>query len=169
MRICGAEPGTADIQGLPAAGGLVPPPPVNQQPDGELKGLTALGVVVEGLSSQAAACGLNQGTLETAVSKHLSDAGFKVLRNSDEDTYIYVDVITSSLSSGLCVSRYDVFLYTQTTAKLSYQETPVLVQVSLLHKGGLSGGAPALHAEAVVGSVKQYVDEFAMRIRNANR
>ena len=143
--------------------------PFNQQPDAELKGLTKLGVVVEDLSPQAAACGLNQGALETAVSKRLSDSGFKVLRNSDEDTYVYVNVITSSLSNGLCVSRYDVFLYTHTTAKLTYQETPVLVQVSLLHKGGIGGGAAAAHAADVLRSVQEYVDQFATRIRDANK
>ncbi len=139
------------------------------QPDAELKGLTKLGIVVEDLSSQAAACGLNQGTLEMAASKRLSDAGFKVLRNSDEDTYVYVSVITTSLSTGLCVSRYDVFLYTHTTARLSYQETPVLVQVSLLHRGGIAGGAAAAHAEAVLRGVQEYVDQFSTRIRNANK
>ena len=141
----------------------------NQQPDAELKGLTKLGVVVEGLGPQAAGCGLNQGTLETAIAKRLSDAGFKVLRNSDEDTYVYVNVMTSSVSSGLCVSRYDVFLYTHTTARLSYQETPVLVQVSLLHKGGLAGGAPAAHPDAVLRGLQEYVDQFSTRIRDANK
>jgi hypothetical protein len=141
----------------------------NQQPGAELKGLTRLGVVVEDLSPQAAACGLNQSTLETAVSKRLSDAGFRVLRNSDEDTYVYVNIITTSLSAGLCVSRYDAFLYTHTTAKLSYQETPVLVQVSLLHKGGIAGGASAAHAEGVLRGVQEYVDQFAARIREANK
>jgi hypothetical protein len=141
----------------------------NQQPDAELKGLTKLGIVVEGLSPQAAACGLNQAALETAVSTRLSDAGFKVLPNSDEDTYIYVNVITSSLSNGVCVSRYDAFLYTHTTAKLSYHETPVLVQVSLLHKGGIAGGAPAAHAQGVLRGVNEYVDQFSTRIRDANK
>ena len=141
----------------------------NQQPDAELKGLTKLGIVVEGLSPQAAACGLNQAALETAVSTRLSNAGFKVLPNSDEDTYIYVNVITSSLSNGLCVSRYDAFLYTHTTAKLSYHETPVLVQVSLLHKGGIAGGAPAAHAEGVLRGVNEYVDQFSTRIHDANK
>src|SRR5205823_4341400 len=104
-----------------------------------------------------------------AASKRLSDAGFRVLRNSDEDTYVYVNAITTSLSTGLCVSRYDVFLYTHTTAKLSYQETPVLVQVSLLHKGGIAGGAAAAHAEAVLRGVQEYIDQFSARIRSANR
>ena len=144
-------------------------PVVAQGPDAELKGLTKLGVVVEDLSSQAAACGLSQAPIEAAVSKSLSDAGVKGLRNSDEDTYIYVHIITASVSAGLCVSRYDVFLYTHTTATLSYQTTPVLVQVSLLHKGGLAGGAAGVHADTVVRSVKQYVDEVATRIRDANR
>ena len=145
------------------------PQTFNQQPDAELKGLTKLGVVVEDLSPQAAACGLNQGTLEAAISKRLSDAGFKVLRNSDEDTYVYINVITSSLSNGLCVSRYDAFLYTHTTARLSYQETPVLVQVSLLHKGGIGGGAPAAHAAEVLRSLQEYVGQFATRIHDANK
>jgi hypothetical protein len=141
----------------------------NQQPDAELKGLTKLGIVVEDLTPQAAACGLNQNTLETAVSKRLSDAGFRVARNSDEDTYVYVNIITSSLSTGLCVSRYDAFLYTHTTAKLSYQETPVLVQVSLLHKGGIAGGPSTAHAEGVLRGVQEYVDQFSTRIHDANK
>jgi hypothetical protein len=66
-------------------------------------------------------------------------------------------------------SRYDVFLYTYTTAKLSYQETPVLVQVSLLHKGGIAGGAPAAHAEGVLRGEQEYVDQFSTRIRDANK
>ena len=135
----------------------------------ELKGLTKLGVVVEDLSTQAVACGLNRSALETAVSKRLSDAGFKVDRNSDEDTYLYVNIKTGSLPGGLCVSRYDVFLYTYTTGKLEYQPTPVLVQVSLLHDGGIAGGAPAAHAETVLRSVTEYVDQFSSRIREANR
>jgi hypothetical protein len=149
--------------------GRLPAQTFNQQPDAEFKGLTQLGVVVEDLSPQAAACGLNQATLETAVSKHLSDAGFKVIRNSDDDTYVYINVITTSLSNGLCVSRYDAFLYTHTTARLSYQATPVLVQVSLLHKGGIAGGAAAAHAEGVLRGVQEYVDQFATRVRDANK
>jgi len=153
----------------PAFAGRLPAQTFNQQPDAELKGLAKLGVVVEDLSPQAAACGLSQNTLETAVSKRLSDAGFRVLRNSDEDTYVYVNVITTSLATGLCVSRYDVFLYTHTTAKLSYQEKPVLVQVSLLHKGGIAGGSSAAHAEGVLRGVQEYVDQFSTRIRDANK
>ena len=141
----------------------------NSKPGAEFKGLTTLGVVVEDLSAQAAACGLNQGTLEGAVSKHLADAGLKVRRNSDEDTYVYVNVITTSLSSGLCVSRYDAFLTTHTTATLSYQQTPVLVEVSLLHKGGIAGGGAAAHANGVLKGVLEYVDQFAARIRDANQ
>ena len=124
---------------------------------------------MEDLSSQAAACGLNQSTFETALAKQLTDAGFKVRQNSDEDTYLYVNVITSSLSTGLCVSRYDAFLYTHTTAKLSYQETPVLVQVSLLHKGGIAGGASATHGAAVLRGLQEYVEQFATRIHDANK
>jgi len=121
------------------------------------------------LSAQATACGLTQETLEKAATKTLTDAGLKVLRNSDEDTYIYVEVITTKLSSGLCVSRYDASLYTHTTTKLSYQETPVLVQVSLLHQGGIAGGSPAAHGQSVAQGLTQYIEQFAARIRAANK
>jgi hypothetical protein len=163
----------ASNAGLPAASGSSPASadraPFDQQPGAELKGLTSLGVVVEKLSAQATACGLTQDAMEAAVSKPLVDAGLKVLRNSDEDTYVYVDIVTTSLPSGLCVSRYDATLYTHTTAKLSYQNAPVLVQVSLLHDGGLAGGSPASHAAAVLKGVTQYIDQFAAQIRAANR
>ncbi len=153
----------------PASADRAPAQTVDQRPDADLKGLTKLGVVVEGLGTQAVACGLNQSTLEAAVSKRLTDAGFTVLRNSDEDTYLYVNVITASVSTGLCVSRYDVTLYTQTTATLSYHEAPVPVQVSLLHKGGIAGGASATHGADVLRGVQEYVDQFATRIRDANK
>ncbi|MBE3123702.1 MAG: hypothetical protein IMZ65_02770 [Planctomycetes bacterium] len=173
----GYESGKAAVPASPGAGRTAVPsspdrvmsPVLVQRPDGELTGLTALGLVVEELSPQAAACGLRQDAIEAAVSKSLVDAGLKVLRNTDEDTYVYVNVMTTSASTGLCVSRYDAFLYTNTTAKLSYQGTPVLVQVSLFHKGGIAGGTAGVHGDTVVRNVKQYVDEFAARIRNANR
>ena len=164
-----ASASSAGTGAVSAATDRRPDQAFNQQPDAELKGLANLGVVVEDLSSQAAACGLNQSALEAAVSKRLSGAGFTVRRNSDEDSYVYITVITTSLSSGLCVSRYDAFLYTHTTAKLSYQETPVLVQVSLLHKGGIGGGSPAAHAAEVLRSVQEYVGQFATRIHDANK
>ena len=77
--------------------------------------------------------------------------------------------MTTSVSTGLCVSRYDAFLYTHATAKLSYHDSPVLVQVSLLHKGGMTGGAPAAHAEAVLRGLQEYVDQFLNRLRDANK
>jgi hypothetical protein len=166
------EPGRQTVPAVPGypaspdrAGAAARP----QQPDAELKGLSRLGIVVEDLTAQAEGCGLRRDAIETTASKSFADAGFKVIRNSDEDTYVYVSVMTSSVSPGLCVSRYDVFLYTHTMATLPYQATPVLVQVSLMHKGGMAGGAPAAHAESVVRNVKQSVEEFVSRITSANK
>jgi len=175
------EPMTAPAPTATGAGsGLVPATgsvtaagaqqaPLNQGPDAELKGLTTLGVVVEGLSQQATACGLKQEALEAAVTKHLTDAGFKVPRNTDEDSYVYINVMTASLSNGYCVSRYDATITTHTTTTLSYQKAPVLVEVSLLHKGGIAGGAPAVHADGVVKGLLDYLDGFITRIRDANK
>jgi hypothetical protein len=44
----------------------------------------------------------------------------------------------------------------------------VLLRVELLHQGGLSGGGPAAHADAVTKGLLDYVDQFVTRIRNAN-
>jgi hypothetical protein len=144
-------------------------PPIARGPDAALKGLRRLGVVVEDFTSQENACGLKQAVMETAVGKILTDAGLQVIRNTDEDTYLYVHVLSATASNGLCVSRYDVSLYTHTTATLTYQSGPVLAQVELFRKGGMSGGAPAAHAESVGRGVRQYVEEIAGRIRDVNR
>ncbi len=156
-----AAPAPSSSPAAPAAASI------DQRPDAALRGLTKLGVVVEDLSGDAAACSLTHDSLETVVSKHLTDAGFRVVRNSDDDTYMYVNINTTKVSTGLCVSRYDVTLYSHAAAPLSHTTSPVLLQVELLHKGGIAGGAPAAHADGVVKGVLEYVDQFSLRIRNA--
>ncbi len=156
--------------GSPAPPAGTPPPASSVPgPGAEFRGLSEIGVVVEELTSQSTGCALNQSTLETAVSKHLTDAGLKPRRNSDEDTYVYVNISTATVSNGLCVSRYDVYLTTHTMAKLSYQDRPVLVEVTLMHKGSLAGGQAQAHADNVMKGVLDDVDEIAGRIREANR
>jgi hypothetical protein len=142
-------------------------PALAQKPDAELKGISVVGIVVEDMGTQAVSCGFSQDVFEKAVSKIFTDAGLKVVRNSDEDTYLYVQVNTLSVPTGICVSRFDTTLYTHTTAKLSYQDQPVLVQVSLLHSGGLSGGGVNGHADNVLKSVRQAAEQFVSRIRAA--
>ena len=141
----------------------------DQRPGAELRGLKDIGIVVESLSGQATACGLNQDAIETALAKKLTDAGFVVKRNSDEDTYVYVNIMTSSVANGICVSRYDAFLYTQGTARLSYRDQPVLVQVSLMHRGGIGSSVPSAHPPAVTGGLEGFISLFVTQIRDANK
>jgi hypothetical protein len=165
----GGAPATSPTAGAPAApSNAAPPEPFDQRPGAELKGLTRLGVVIDGPGAQAASCGITEPALQAAVTAKLKSAGFTVVTNTDEDSYVYVNVITGSLSAGSCVSRYDVTVSTHTTARLSYHPSPVLVEVSLLHRGGISAGAAAGHSAAVLKSVSEYMDEFINRIKAAN-
>lgn len=157
------SPSTAATSEPPLPGAAVP------APGAEFKGLTQLGLVVEGLGPQSAGCGLTPDTLDAAIFKHLSDAGLKVRRNADEDTYVYVNINSATISNGLCVSRFDVSLTTHTTATLSYQKSPVLVEVSLMHMGSMAGGSPQAHAADVTKGVLEYVDQIAARIHDANK
>jgi hypothetical protein len=45
----------------------------------------------------------------------------------------------------------------------------VELQVELLHKGGLVGGAPAQNGDTVTKDVLEYVDQFTTRIKNASK
>ena len=155
--------------GVPASGERGATQDYDRQPEAQFKGLTTLGVVVEGLGTQATTCGLRQEAIESAVVKQLSGAGLKVALNADEDTYLYVNVMTATLGNGMCISRYDATLYTHTTAALGYHPTPVLVEVSLMHKGSLAAGASAAHAESVMRGLQDYVGQFTTRIRDANK
>jgi hypothetical protein len=141
----------------------------DRRPGAELRGLKEVGILVEDFGQQAIACGLNRDTVEAALAKRLKDGGFSVRTNSDEDTYLYVNVMTNTLSNGTCVSRYDAFLYTHATANLSYRDRPVLVQVSLMHRGGIGSSAPAGHGVAVTRGLESYVDLFVTQIRDANK
>ena len=141
----------------------------DQRPGAEFKGLKDVGILVEDLSSQAIGCGLSRDALETALSRRLTAGGFTVRKNSDEDTYVYVNVMTTTVANGLCVSRYDAFLYTHATAKLAYRDQPVLVQVSLMHRGGIASSPSAAHAAAVQRGLETYVDLFLSQIRDANK
>ena len=163
------EPPRPASAAAPASSPQQVPEKFDERPGAELRGLKKLGVLVEDLSAQATACGLNRDTLEAAVSKRLTDAGLEVRKNSDEDTYLYVNVMTATLSNGTCVSRYDAFLYTHATANLSYRNQPVLVQVLLMHRGGIGSSAPAAHAAAVGRGLENYVDLFLTQVRDANK
>jgi hypothetical protein len=162
-----ASPTAPSSAGAPATGSTREV--FDARPGAELRGLKSLGILVEDLSTQAIACGLNHDTLESALSKRLTDGGFTVRKNSDDDTYVYVNVMTTSLSNGMCVSRYDAFLYTHATANLSYRDQPVLVQVSLMHRGGIGSSAPTAHAASVTRGLENYIDLFATQIRDANK
>jgi hypothetical protein len=162
-------PADAARQVVPAVPASAAPANLDQTPGAELKGLSALGIVVEDLGAEAASCGLRQEAIEGAASKRLSSAGLTVLRNTDEDTYLYIRVITAATATGTCFSRYDAYVYSYTAATLSYGSRPALVQVSLLHKGGLTASAAKGHGDAVTRAITQYVDQFAAQIRDANK
>lgn len=160
----------------PAAQQSAAPPPqsepareaFDQRPGAEFKGLKSVGILVEDLGPEAAACGLKRDAIEEALTRRLAAGGLTVRRNSDEDTYVYVNVITTGLPNGTCVTRYDAFLYTHATAKLSYRDQPVLVQVSLMHRGGMGTSGAAGHAAAVSRGLEGYIDLFITQIKNAN-
>jgi hypothetical protein len=73
------------------------------------------------------------------------------------------------MPNGTCVSRYDAFLYTQASATVSYHDRPVLVQVSLMHRGGIGASLPSGHAAAVGRGLQDYIDIFVTQIHNANK
>jgi len=156
-----------------AAGGGAEPagadgPPM-QGADAALRGLSRIGLVVEGLGASAGVCGLTQEALEAAMAKPFAGAGLTVRKHTDDDTYLYINVTTDHEPGGLCVSRYDAGLYSMTTAKLTHQTRPALVEVALLRKGGLVGTDAPEHAATVTRGLLAYLEQFIAQIRAANR
>ena len=164
-----ATPAASEPSGAPTSRPAAPMPPgTDTRPGAELRGLESMGILVEDFGSEAQACGLSREAVESALAKRLTDAGFVVQRNSDEDTYLYVNVQTSTVGAA-CVSRYDAFLYTHATATLSYRQQPALVQVSLAHRGGIGSSSPSGHGAAVLHALEGYVDVMVTLIRDANK
>ncbi len=142
---------------------------LDQRPGADLKGLKSLGIVIEDLGASSIACGLSHDGIERALSKRLTDGGFVVRKNLNDDTYVYINVMTTSLPNGTCVSRYDAFLYTNATARLSYHDQPVLAQVSLMHRGAIGGSALEAHGPTVVHGLESFIDLFITQIHEANK
>jgi hypothetical protein len=145
-----------------------PRPPV-LPPGSELRGLTTIGTVVEELGAQAAACGLDQAKIKTSTARLLADAGFKTQPYGDEESYVVISVVTSKLSDGLCVSRYDASLMSQADATFSHVKGLVSIPVQLLHEGGMAGGSPSAHASAVMEALAKSVNTFVSQIRAASK
>ena len=164
-----ATPQPPASAGSPASPNAAAPENFDARPGAELRGLKNVGIVVEDLGPEAQACGLKREAIETALASRLTAGGLSVRRNSDEETYVYVNVITTAMSNGSCVSRYDAFLYSNATAKLAYRDRPVAVQVSLMHRGGIGTSAIASHAATVTRGLEGYVDVFLSQIRDANK
>ena len=162
---------SASAATLPGIADAAPPSarPVVLPPGSELRGLTTIGTVVENLSPQGKACGLDQENIKTSIARILADAGFKTERFGNEDTYVLLSVVTSRLPDGTCVSRYDASLVTQADATLPYLKGLVAVPVQLLHEGGLAGGSPAAHASAVTDALVKSTNGFVSQIRAANK
>ncbi|HUR35116.1 MAG TPA: hypothetical protein VM032_15035 [Vicinamibacterales bacterium] len=150
----------------PASGTAPAPVP---RAGSEFTGLTRLGLVVEEPGQQAVGCGLTKAGLEAAVSKPFTDVGLRVAANSDEDTYVYVTIMTSTMPTGMCISRYDWSINSTTEATLSYQRRPLLAQVVLARKGGLTGSMPTAHAADVIRGLSDGLTQIAAIIRDANR
>ena len=149
--------------------GPAAPPSVMPRAGSEFRGLDRLGVVVEPLSQPAVGCGISASELEAAVSKPFTDVGVRVSRNADEDTYIHVTIMTSVFPNGTCVTRWDWSIYSTADAQLSHQDSTMLAQVLLAHKGGLSGSLPATHGTDVLRSLEAGLAQMAGIIRDANR
>jgi hypothetical protein len=155
--------------GPPTSAGQTTPGSFDQRPGAEFRGLKNVGILVEDFGPEAIACGLKRDGIEDALAKRLTAGGLTVRKNSDDDTYVYVNVITTSTAGAGCVSRYDAFLYTHATAKLAYHEQPVLAQVSLIHRGGIGASGAAGHASAVTRGLENYIDLFLTQIQDANK
>jgi hypothetical protein len=163
-----AVPTVPQAPSAAAAPAPVTSAPLDQSPLGELKGVKTVGVVVEDLGAPAAACGLSRDAVESALTKQLTDGGFTVPTRTDNDVYLYVNIMTARPSNDSCVSRYDVFLYTHAPTTLPYRDRPVLVQVQLMHRGGIGSSGTSGHAAAVNRALQTFVDGVISQIRSAN-
>jgi hypothetical protein len=157
------EPSSGAIAASAQASGTL-----DQRPGAGLRGLQSVGIVVEELGDQAVACGLSTDAIERAVSEQLTRGGLTVRKNSDIDTYVYVNVMTGSLANHTCVSRYDAFLYTHAPTKLPYRDRLVLVQVQLMHRGGMGSSTADAHAATVRQGLESFIAFFLTQIHDAN-
>ena len=99
--------------------------------------------------------------------KQLSGAGLKVALLG-RGHLLYVNVAARRWRTA-CASRATTCSSTDIRRGAGVSSAPVLVDVSLMHKGGLAAGAAAAHAESVMRGLQDYVGQVTARIREANK
>jgi hypothetical protein len=158
-----AVPGEAPLSAAGTRGVALPP-------GSELRGITSIATDISGLDAASASCGLDETKIKTSIAKMLADGGFKASTYGNEDADLIVNVSTSKLQDGVCVSRYDVSLISHADAIFPYLKGTVpAVEVQLLHDGGMAGGSPAAHATGVTNAIAKSVNSFVSRIRSAGK
>ena len=163
-------PAAAPSPSSVAKAGAPPAPLPTLPPGSELRGISAVAIEVDDLSAQAAACGLNQSTIKNSVSQVLADAGLKTRTEDKQDAYVVVNIVTSKLQDGACVSRYDTSLVAYADATFPYlRGTVPAVEVRLLHDGGMAGSSPAAHASQIITALTTSVKHFVEQIRGAGK
>ena len=140
----------------------------DQRPGAEFRGLKDVGVLVEDPGSEAQACRLKHDALEDALARRLTAGGLNVRRNSDEDTYLYVNIITTAMPNGSCVRGRRVPLHARDREGDLSPATSVGAGVAAApwrhrRKRG------RVHAAAVSRGLEGYVDLFVTQIRDANK
>ncbi|MBN4048122.1 hypothetical protein JYU09_00920 [bacterium AH-315-O15] len=137
-----------------------------------LKGLTAVDVLIEGLSDQAASCGVTETGLTTAASKALLDNGVRVDASARPTLYVnvntmYLDQLPLNLRQ--CVSNIGVKLHSFLTATVPHSAQPVFGKFMLADGHGMNASSSANHGQRTRDFVFELVEAIAVDIRIANQ
>ena len=117
---------------------------------------------VERSGAQAVTCELNGGSRNRGI-KRLTDAGFSVRRTRTRTLNNQCDQ-HQPRQWRVCLKVRRLSLHARDRQSV-LPRSAVLVQVSLIHRGGIGSSVPAAHAGAVGRGLESYIDLFVTQIR----
>jgi len=138
-----------------------------------LRGLTAVRVNVVPDAENAAACGITETALTTAVSKALLDNGIRVEQHTVDFTvepYLEVRVNNTYIEAArICVTNVTVNVGEWVHATPKHRNLPVLGRFELLTTQSLATSSPAVHGQRIRDMVFEMVEAIAVAIHLANQ
>lgn len=134
-----------------------------------LQGLTAVGVMIEGVSQELEQDGVTESHLQTDVERRLRKAGIRVLTEAEwqqtpESPYLYVRVTAARRAYGLY--GYAISLHLKQMVVLG-RDADIQLFAATWETGG-AGTIGAMNVRGLRQSVIIYVDEFITAYREMN-
>lgn len=140
------------------------PPAARESP---LNGLSEIGVVLDGIDSDAKDCGITEPLARESIEGAIGQTNLKIVTGTVPPKF-YLNVNTLRGDNGLCITSVTAQVYNYQEVTLEYSDHPTWATVELWAKSRLVLSSPDKHADQIKGTIEDLTNSFVAEWKAAN-